>query len=116
MMPNVLVLQWVLWSFTLLAGIGAIIMLFKLRIAERFLPRWNELNELDATLPVRREELRQVSDAIQSQRQQLAALEGEVGHLHQLREWQQTNPDAPVRIQQMMVDLERGKSELAAVQ
>ena len=115
-MPTIQLPLWVLWSFALLAGLGVIIMLFKLRIAERFLPRWNELNELDATLPVRREELRQVSDVIQSQRQQLAALDGEVGHLHQLREWQQGNPDAPARIQQMMVDLERGKSELAAVQ
>jgi uncharacterized coiled-coil DUF342 family protein len=116
MMPNVLLLQWSLWSFALLAGVGAIIVLFKLRIAERFLPPWNELKGLEATLPVRREELRQVSDALQSQHQQLATLEGEVGHLHQLREWQQVNPDAPARIQQMMVDLERGKSELAAVQ
>ena len=116
MMPNIQLLQWLLWSFALLAGLGVIIALFKLRIAERFLPPWNELKELEATLPVRREELRQVSDAIQSQRQQLATLEGEVGDLHQLREWQQANPDAPARIQQMMVDLERGKSELAAVQ
>ena len=115
-MPTIQLPLWVLWSFALLAGLGVIIMMFKLRIAERFLPRWNELNELDATLPVRREELRQVSDVIQSQRQQLAALDGDVGHLHQLREWQQANPDAPARIQQMMVDLERGKSELAAVQ
>jgi uncharacterized coiled-coil DUF342 family protein len=65
---------------------------------------------------VRREELRQVGDAIQLKRQQLATLEGEVGELRQLREWQHINPDAPARIQQMMVDLERAKSELAAVQ
>ena len=115
-MPNIQLLQWSLWSVALLAGVGAIIALFKLRIAERFLPPWNKLKELEATLPVRREELRQVSDAIQSQRQQLATLEGEVGELRQLREWQQANPDAPARIQQMMVDLERAKSELAAVQ
>jgi len=116
MMPNIQLLQWSLWSFTLLVGVGAIIALFKLRLAERLLPPWNELKELQAILPVRREELRQVSDAIQSERQQLAILDGEVGALRQLREWQQANPDAPARIQQMMVDLERAKSELAAVQ
>jgi len=116
MMPNIQLLQWFLWSVSLLAGVYVIIILFRLRIAERFLPPWNKLKELEATLPVRREEQRQVSDDIQSRRQQLATLEGEVGELRQLREWQQANPDAPARIQQMMVDLERAKSELAAVQ
>lgn len=115
-MPSIQLLQWFLWSFALLAGAGAIIALFKLRVAERFLPPWNELKGLEATLPVRQEELRQVSNAIHSERQQLATLEGEVGELRQLREWQQANPDAPARIQQMMIDLERAKSELAAVQ
>jgi hypothetical protein len=90
--------------------------MFKLRIAERFLPPWNELKGLEATLPVRRDELRQVSDSIQAERRQLATLEGQVGDLRQLREWHQANPDAPARIQQMMVDLERAKSDLAAVQ
>ncbi len=85
-MPNIQLLQWSLWSFTLLVGVGAIIALFKLRLAERSLPDWNELKELKAILPVRREELRQVSDAIQSERQQLAILDGEVGALRQLRE------------------------------
>ena len=115
-MPNIQLLQWFLWSFALLAGVYAIIAVFKLRLAERDLPPWNERKELEAILPVRREELRQVSDDIQSKRQQLATLDGEVGELRQLREWQQANPDAPTRIQQMMVDLERAKSELATVQ
>ena len=115
-MSNIQLLQWSLWGFALLAGVGAIIALFKLRLAERLLPPWNELKELEAILPVRREKLREVSDAIQSERQQLATLEGETGELRQLREWQQVNPDAPARIQQRMVDLERAKSELAAVQ
>jgi len=110
------IVQWSLWGLSLVAGIGAILALFKLRISERFLPPWNELKELEATLPVRREELRQVSEAMQALRQELAKLEGEVGHLQQLREWQEANPDAPVRIQQMMTDLERGKAELTAVQ
>jgi chromosome segregation ATPase len=114
--PNLQLLQWAPWGLSLLAGIGAIIALFKLRIAERFLPPWNELKELEATLPVRREELRQVTEVMQSDRQELAKLEGEVGELRQLREWQHANPDAPARIQQMMVDLERGKAELTAVQ
>lgn len=115
-MPSIQLLQWFLWSVALLAGVGAIIALFKLRLAEHLLPHWNERKDLEAILPVRREELRQVSDAIQAERQQLATLEGEIGELRQLREWQHVNPDAPARIQQMMVDLERAKSELAAVQ
>lgn len=115
-MPNILLPLWSLWSLALLFGLGAIIVLFKLLFAERFLPPWNKLKELEAILPVRHDELRQVNEAIQSRRQELATLDGEVGHLHQLREWQQVNPDAPARIQQLMVDLERGKSELAAIQ
>ena len=79
-MPNIQLLQWSLWSFALLAGVGAIIALFKLRLAERLLPPWNELKELEAILPVRREELRQVSDTIQSERQQLASHAGMCGH------------------------------------
>lgn len=108
--------QWSLWGLSLLAGIGAILALFKLRLSERFLPPWNELKELEAMLPVRREELRQVTEAMQTHRQELAKLEGEVGHLQQLREWQEANPDAPARIQQMMTDLERNKAELTVVQ
>ena len=115
-MPNTQILQWVLWGFSLLAGVVAILALFKLRFAERFLPPWNQLKELEAILPARREELRQVDEAIKAIRQELAILEGEVGHLRQLREWEKANPDAPARIQQLMVDLERGKSELNAVQ
>src|SRR5512146_2577803 len=103
MIPNVLLLQWLLWSVALIAGLGIIFVLFRLRSAEQSLPPWNELKRLDAILPVRHEELRQVSEDIQSRRQQLAELEGAVGHLYQLREWQQANPDAPARIQQMMV-------------
>ena len=80
-MPSIQLLQWSLWSFALLAGVGAIIALFKLRLAERLLPPWNELNELEAILPVRREELRQVSDTIQSERQQLATLPSADGSL-----------------------------------
>jgi len=87
MMPSIQLLQWSLWGFALLLGVYAISALFKLRIAERFLPPWNELKNLEARLPVQREELRQVSDAIQSERQQLATLEGETGELRQLREW-----------------------------
>ena len=53
-MPNAQLLQWSLWGLSLLAGVGAILALFKLRDAERFLPKWNELKELEAILPVRR--------------------------------------------------------------
>ena len=63
-MPNTQLLHWSLWGLSLLAGVGAILALFKLRYAERFLPQWNELKELEATLPVRRDELRQTTEAI----------------------------------------------------
>jgi predicted nucleic acid-binding Zn-ribbon protein len=99
-----------------LAGIGAILALFKLRYAERFLPQWNELKELEAILPVRREELRQATEGIDKCRAEIGQLEATVGHLRILKEWQDANPEAPARIQQMMTDLERCKSELAAIQ
>jgi len=109
-------LQWILWGLASLAGGVALIALNKLRLSQRFLPHFNELKELEAILPARREELRQITENTQAHREELAKLEGEVGHLHQLREWQKANPDAEVRIKQMMVDLERNKSELAAIQ
>jgi uncharacterized protein (DUF3084 family) len=115
-MPNTQLIQWSLWGFSLLAGVGAILALFKLRYAERFLPQWNKLNELDATLPIRREELRQATEGIDRCRAEIGQLEAMVGHLRILKEWQNANPEAPARIQQMMTDLERSKSELAAVQ
>lgn len=115
-MPGTQLLQWLLWGLSLLAGVGAILALFKLRYAERFLPQWNELKELEAILPVRREELRQTTEAIQRCREEIGQLEATYGHLRILKEWQNQNPDAPARIQQMMINLERCKSELAAVQ
>lgn len=115
-MPSIQLLQWSLWSASLLAGVGAILALFKLRYAERFLPQWNELNELEATLPVRREEMRQATEGIDKCRAEIGQLEATVGHLRILKEWQDANPEAPARIQQMMADLERCKSELAALQ
>lgn len=115
-MPSIQILQWSLWGASLLAGVGAVLALFRLHMAERFLPQWNELNELEATLPMRREELRQATEAIQQCRAEIGQLEATVGHLRILKEWQDANPEAPARIQQMMTDLERCKSELAAVQ
>src|SRR5436190_22960101 len=115
-MPSAQLLQWLLWGLSLLAGVGAILALFKLRYAERFLPNWNELKELEAILPVRREELRQTTEAIQRCREEIGQLEANYGHLRILKEWQDANPEAPARNQQTMVDLERCKSELAAVQ
>ncbi len=110
------IFQWSLWGLSLLAGVGAILALFKLRYAERFLPEWNKVKEIEATLPVRQEELRQVSETIQLRVQELAKLEGEVGRLQILREWEKQNPDAPARISQMINDVDRGKSELEAIQ
>ena len=115
-MPSTQFLQWSLWGLSLLAGVGAILALFKLRYAERFLPQWNGLKELEAILPVRREELRQATERIDKCRAEIGQLEATVGHLRILKEWQNANPEAPARIQQMMTDLERCKSELAAVQ
>lgn len=115
-MPSAQIVQWSLWGLLVLVGVGAILALFKLRYAERFLPQWNELKELDAMLPVRREELRQSSEGIDKCRAEIGQLEATVGGLRILKEWQDANPEAPARIQQMMIDLERCKSELAAVQ
>lgn len=115
-MPSTQLLQWSLWGLSLLAGVGAILALFKLRYAERFLPQWNGLKEMEAILPVRREELRQATEGIDKCRAEIGQLEATVGHLRILKEWQNANPEAQARIQQMMTDLERCKSELAAVQ
>ncbi len=114
-MPDTYMLQWSLWALSLLAGCGAVLALFKLRYAERFLPQWNELRDLDAQLPARREALRGVTDEVERLRAEIGQLEATVGHLRLLKEWQNANPEAPVRIQQMMGDLERLKSDLAAV-
>ena len=115
-MPSTQLLQWSLWGLSLLAGVGAILALFKLRYAERFLPQWNELKELEAILPVRREELRQATEAIERSRAEFGQLEATYGHLRILKEWQDANPEAAARIQQMMIELERCKADLAAVQ
>jgi MoxR-like ATPase/predicted nucleic acid-binding Zn-ribbon protein len=115
-MPSTQLLQWSLWGLSLLAGVGAILALFKLRYAEQFLPEWNQLKKLEAILPVRHEELRQATHAIDKCRAEIGQLEATVGHLRILKEWQNANPEAPARIQQMITDLERCKSELAAVQ
>jgi predicted nucleic acid-binding Zn-ribbon protein len=115
-MLNTQLLQWSLWGFSLFAGVGAMLALFKLRYAERFLPQWDELKELEATLPVRREELRQATEGIETCRAEIGRLEATVGQLRILKEWQDANPEAPARIQQMMTDLEKCRSELAAIQ
>lgn len=115
-MGSAQILQWTLWGTALLAGVAAIVAHIKLRISERFLPPWNELKDLEATLPVRRDELRQASEGIDKCRAEIGQLEATVGHLRILKEWQDANPEAPARIQQMMTDLERCKAELAAVQ
>jgi hypothetical protein len=115
-MPSTQLLQWSLWGLSLLAGAGAILASFKLRYAERFLPQWNELKELEAILPVRQEELRQATEGIEKCRTEIGQLEATVGHLRILKEWQDANPEAPARIQQMMADIERFNAEKAAVQ
>lgn len=115
-MSSAQIWQWSLWGLSLLAGVGAILALFKLRYAERFLPPWNDLKELEATLVGRREELRQATDGIDKCRNEIGQLEATVGDLRILRQWHDANPEAAARIQQMMIDLERFKSELAAVQ
>jgi len=115
-MPSTQLLLWLMWGGALLAGIVAVLAVFKLRYAERFLPQWSELTELDSLLPVRRDELRQATEGIEKCRAENGQLEATVGHLRILKEWNEANPEAASRIQQMMLDLERYKSELAAVQ
>jgi len=115
-MPSTQVLQWIIWGLSILAGIGAVLALFKLRYAERFLPQWNELKELEAILPVRREEVRQAMDVIENCRKEIGHLEATLGHLRILREWQDANPEAPARIQQLMSEIERAKAELTTFQ
>ena len=115
-MPIMQILQWFFWGLSLLAGAVAVVAVFRLRDAERVLPAWNKLREIEALLPVRQDELRQATDAIARSRAEIGQLEDTVGHLRILKEWRDANPEAPARIQQMMTDLERCKSELAAVQ
>ena len=115
-MGSAQLLQWALWGTALLTGVAAIVTHIKLRISERFLPPWNELKDLDARLPFRREELRQATEGIDKCRAEIGQLEATVGHLRILKEWQDANPEAPARIQQMMTNLERCKAELAAIQ
>lgn len=110
------ILQWSIWGLSLAAGTMAVLALLKLRLSERFLPHWEELKEIDALLPARKDELRQTTDTIESHRKEVAELEVLLGHLKILKEWQDANPEAPARIQQLMTDLERCNSELSAVQ
>ncbi len=115
-MSNAQLLEWSLWGLVLVSGVLAILGLIKLRYSEKFLPQWTELSTLDGTLAFRREEFRQVTEGIEKCRAEIGQLEATVGHLRILKEWHDANPEAAARIQQMMVDLERCKSELAAVQ
>src|SRR5690606_17974175 len=75
-----------------------------------------EADRLTALLPVLEEEEGGRRRVIETLQNEIAQLESQVGHLRILKERQDVNPDGPARIQQMMADLERCKSELAAVQ
>ena len=110
------ILLGVFWIIFLIAGILVVLALFKIRSSEKFLPQWNELKDIEAALPARREQAEQLVKYIDEYRTSVAELEGEVGHLRILKEWNNANPEAPVKIGQMMADLEKGKSDLAAVQ
>jgi uncharacterized protein (DUF3084 family) len=115
-MSTTLIFHWVLWGASLLAGVGALGALFKLRLAERSLPAWSELKEIDTQLPLLREEQRQAGEAVASLCEARAKLESEVGPMLKLREWQEANPDASARLQQLVVDRELANAELTAVQ
>jgi chromosome segregation ATPase len=115
-MSTILIFHCALWGASLLAGVAVIYVLFKLRLAERYLPASSELQDINAQLPALREECQRMDEAATSHRLELAKLEDEVAPLRQLREWQSANPDAPARLQQVMTDLERSQSELTAVQ
>lgn len=113
---NAQLLQWSLWSLSLLAGTGAIIALFKLNFLQRYIPTKEEADRLTALVPVLQEEQRQLRESVQARQQEIAQLEATVGHLRILKEWNDANPTAAVEIAQKQQDLERFKSELAAVQ
>jgi hypothetical protein len=115
-MQNTMLLEWSLWAAVILCGVLVIVAVIKLRLSEKFLPQWNELKELEAKLPIRREEARQATEAIEKCRVEIGQLEATVGSLRILKAWQDANPEAPSRIQQMMTDLERYKAELSALQ
>jgi hypothetical protein len=115
-MQNTMLLEWSLWGVLILTGVLVIVAVIKLRFSEKFLPQWNELKELEATLPVRREEARLATETIEKCRAEIGQLEATVGGLRILKAWQDANPEAPARIQQMMTDLERYKAELSALQ
>src|SRR5205823_374122 len=115
-MPSTQLFQWTLWGLSLLAGIGAILAMSKLNFLQRYIPTKEEADRLQAIVPVLQEEQRQLRETVEARQKEIAQLEATVGHLRILKKWQEEHPEAAVQIQQMMMDLERCKSELAAVQ
>ena len=115
-MLNTQLLQWSLWGLSLFAGVGAILALFKLNFLQRFIPTKEEADRLQAIVPVLQEEQRQLRETIGARQQEIAQLDATVGHLRILKKWQEENPEAPARIQQMIADVARGESTRAAVQ
>ena len=115
-MLNTQLLQWSLWGLSLFAGVGAILALFKLNFLQRYIPTKEEADRLQAIVPVLQEEQRQLRETIGARQQEIAQLDATVGHLRILKKWQEENPEAPARIQQMIADVARGESTRAAVQ
>lgn len=115
-MPSTQLVHWSLWGLLLVAGVFAVVKLVRLVDLQKLIPTWQQAEEAKARLPVLQEELRQATEAIDRCRAEIGQLEATVGHLRILKEWRDANPEAPARIQQMMTDLERCKSELSAIQ
>ena len=47
-MPSAQILQWFFWGLSILTGAVAVVAVFRLRDAERVLPAWNKLREIEA--------------------------------------------------------------------
>lgn len=111
-----LIFQWSLWGITLLAGIIAIVKLLRLVDLQKHIPTLQQAEDAQARLPILQEEHRLATEATERARAEFGQLEATHGHLRILKEWNDANPTAAVEITQKQQDLERSKSELAAIQ
>ena len=104
--------QWFVWVCLVFAGIAGLYALARLKTAEKFLPRYERLKELSQILPVREERFKELEIELDQKRTQHAELDGQVGHLKLLREWEKQNPEAAENIALMKQELQKNKSEL----
>jgi hypothetical protein len=112
MIAAVLFAQWFLWVCLVGTGVAGLYALARLKTAEKFLPDYDRLKELNQILPVREEKSRELEIDLEEKRRQHAELDGKVGHLKLLREWEKQNPEAAEKIALMKEELLKNKSEL----